>query len=81
MVTGLVVAKKVTLFAAPIIASCIWNNTDINEQPSNYNQPQAIIQQVKVAGRDYACPAFIDDPILNHNDLICNNVFGTQSFE
>ena len=39
VLAGLVMAKKAAIIAAPLVASVVWTNTNINEIPSNYSPP------------------------------------------
>lgn len=39
VLAGLVLAKKAAILAAPLAASALWTNTNINEVPQNYSPP------------------------------------------
>ena len=58
VITGLILTKKAAILAAPLVATAIWTNTDIDNMQINYSPPQAVVQQVKSNAKDMMCRDF-----------------------
>ena len=82
VVAGLVLSKKAAIMAAPLVATAMWTNTDINQIPDTYSQPQVVVQKIKSSAKGKICPDFeLGQDVTNTSEFACNYVFGSKTFE